>query len=503
VQTNIQGRDSQQETVSSAYLVAVVAALGLAVCCLAIDNQSYWADEVAAVTMAKQPTLALWWVYVSHRGADVLMPLYLLFAWAWEKVVGHSEFAMRAGNLLWFLPGSTAVFYALAGKPLLRWSFLIVLLSCPFAWYYLNEARPYAMQIALSLVVFAALFQVGSNQQDRKQERVWVTILCLGSLLLAAVTMLAMLWLAAYLGAAIASAPQDHRRRLLRAYRVHWVVTLTLLFILGLYYLRMLGGGARGTSGSTDIRNVAFVAYELFGFSGLGPGRLEINNGGLSVFRPWLPWLAVYGVVLLIVLTQGWRQIATFTSGRTRICWIVALVSAAGLVLAAGAAFRWRTVGRHCISMVVPILFMVGAGVARLLSRKNWTGEIVATAFVGLSLVSDMNLRFSQRHAKEDCRTAAAIALAAANRGERVWWCADQASGYYYGAKPYTNSAPGYVWLVKNLGEHGLRGQPLPELVVLSSKLGAWDQGNQVRAFLEHNHYHLVRVLPGFTIWSV
>jgi hypothetical protein len=176
--------------------------------------------------------------------------------------------------------------------------------------------------------------------------------------------------------------------------------------------------------------------------------------------------------------------------------------------------------------MLVPVLFVLGAGVATLLSRKKWAGRVVAMTFVGLNLVSDMNLRFSERHAKDDYRTAAAIAVAAVTRGERVWWCADPGAGFYYGVPlirrdfPHDHAkflaeahygvplvrgdsapAPDGVWWVMNPAEHVLDSQPPPQLVVLSSKMGAWDQENRVRTYLEQNHYSLSQVLSAFTIW--
>jgi hypothetical protein len=501
-EANVWVGDAEQEHFPSLYLLATVALLTVVVCCLAINNQSFWVDEAGVGLKAQQASLAGWWSAIKESG-DVQKPLYFLFAWVWERLVGLNEFAMRAGNVLWFVPGVMIMFCALAGKPLLRWCFLLLLLSSPFAWYYLNEARPYAMQIGLSLVVFAALYRLGLNQKESAQERAWVITLCVGSLLLSATIMLAMLWLGAYLGGAVLSTPKDQRRRLVRDYQVYWSLTLALLFALGLYYIWTLSIGARADCGDTDFRNVMFVAYELLGFSGLGPGRVDIRNGGVGAFVPWLPYLAIYGVLVLIVLTEGWKQISAFTSRRTRISWVAALTIVAGFILAAGAELHWRVLGRHCTSVLVPVLFVLGAGMATLLSRRSWAGQVVAVAFVGLSLVSDMSLRFSERHAKEDYRTVAAIAAAGVARGERVWWCADKDAGTFYGVPVSLENrapAPGQVWLVVNPTEHLLDGQPSPQLVVLSSR-GVQDRDHRVRKYLEQGHYRLSQVLPCFTVW--
>ena len=503
-QTNICVEDPKQGRLPGGYLLAAVGALALVVCCLAINNESFWVDEAVSVLKAKEPTLARFWRALDGS-PEIQQPFFFLFARAWEKLVGLNECAMRAGNAPWFLAGSIILFCAVEGKPLLRWSLLAVFLSSPFAWYYLNEVRPYAMEIALSLVVFAALYRLGLNQKASTQERGWVITLCLGSLLLSATSILAMLFLGAYLGAAVFSTPKEHRRRLARDYRVYWGLTLPLLFALGLFYLWTLSIGSHGGYAyTTDIKTVLFVAYELLGFDGLGPGRLAIRNEGLVAFWPWLPWLAIYSVVLLIVLKQGWKQIAVFTSVRTRIFWVVALAIVGGFIEGTGAKVGWRALARHCTPLLIPVLFVLGAGVAALLSRKNWAGRVAAVAFVGLNVASDMNLRFSQRHAKDDCRTAAAVAIAAVARGERVWWCADRAAGIYYGvplSQRNNVAGPDQVWHVENPPEHLLDNQPPPQLVVLLSKSGYSDKENRVRAYLEQNRYRLSEVLPAFTVW--
>jgi len=102
---------------------------------------------------------------------------------------------------LWFFAGLMIAARAFTG--VLRWRFSLVLLSSPFAWYYLNEARPYAMQLGAALIIFSSLYQLGFVQNEFSRERRWIIALCLGSLLLAASSLLAMLWLGAYFVATI------------------------------------------------------------------------------------------------------------------------------------------------------------------------------------------------------------------------------------------------------------------------------------------------------------
>ena len=44
-------------------------------------------------------------------------------------------------------------------------------LFCPFAWYYLDEARPYAMQLGASLLVVASLARLARDSAMAEARR--------------------------------------------------------------------------------------------------------------------------------------------------------------------------------------------------------------------------------------------------------------------------------------------------------------------------------------------
>src|SRR6185295_15583577 len=96
---------------------------------------------------------------------------------------------------------------------------------------------------------------------------------------------------------------------------------------------------------------------------------------------------------------------------------------------------------------VPALLFWLACGLRELWTRGN-RARAVVILFIGLNLGSAVSLRFAQRHAKDDYRTAAAIARDTLNRGERVWWCADEGAGLYYRV-PFSplSDTPRQVWL--------------------------------------------------------
>ncbi len=157
---------------------------------LAISWQSFWIDEMDSTLAAQQPTLdAFWRDLLGKRGSVLQSPLYMIWIWGCGHIFGTSEVALRAVNLFWFLPGMLALMWSLARHRSLQLATFLVAALSPFAWYYLNEARPYAMQTGTSLVVFASLLRLALNQDEPAREQLWVAGLCVGSLLLSASSM--------------------------------------------------------------------------------------------------------------------------------------------------------------------------------------------------------------------------------------------------------------------------------------------------------------------------
>ena len=132
----------------------------------------------------------------------------------------------------------------------------------------MNEARPYSLQISMSMVVLASMYRLSLGFPDERAEARWILILCAGTVFLAASGMLAMLWEGAYLAAALLSTSFQRLHSIFTRMRVCWLLTILLLLTIGCYYLWTLSEGARATAiAPTNIGNLFFILYELFGFS--------------------------------------------------------------------------------------------------------------------------------------------------------------------------------------------------------------------------------------------
>jgi hypothetical protein len=52
------------------------------------STRSFWMDEGGTAFRAMMPTLGEWWAMMLQlRGSNVLMPLYMLYAWFWHQVL--------------------------------------------------------------------------------------------------------------------------------------------------------------------------------------------------------------------------------------------------------------------------------------------------------------------------------------------------------------------------------------------------------------------------------
>jgi len=479
------------------WVLAVAGALVVAIG--APTNQSFWIDEAHTVWTASQPTLADWWTeLLAERGSDLQMPLYMLYAWAWEKALGSGEWWMRAANAPWLMLGLLAL---ARGRAAL---FATALIS-PFVWYYAGEARPYAMQIGAGLLVFAALDRLyGSMGRTlSRDDRVWGAALACGLVLLSGSSMVGMYWAGAAVCVGLTIFPKRDIRRLVFGLWPLSIATTIALAGFAAYYLWTLKSGAGAYAGSpTGLRNLLFIGYELLGFSGLGPGRLEIRASGLASFADYLMPLAVYGSLLVALFWVTGRTV--LRSGPRRVLVGAGLVVgvAALVLLATGHLRHIRLLGRHFAPLLAVALWPVAEGLSALWRRRRSSFRAVVVASVALSLLSSILLRIAPRHARDAYRESATTAVMALERDEIVWWSADLIGGRLYGV-PLGGATPeiaGEARPMVNCDRSNLDRAPKPDLVI-ASKPDLYDANGELAEYLARNHYFVAGALPAFLLW--
>jgi len=475
----------------------------LLTCLLAINSHSLWIDEFSIAIVAQPPTLtAAWHKLFAIHGSDLQMPLYILWIWAGAKITGTSVLALRGLNALWFVPGMLAFALALPDRSARIMGFLLAV-SSPFLWYYLNEARPYAMQAGTSLVVFAVILH-WRQHPDSPIRLEWQRVLVFATalVLLGGSSLLCLILAAMPLLTAAALLP---RPRLLALGRVFWPVWLTVLglwLLTGIYYLWTLHSGARATAvAGTNWKNIVFVAYELCGFTGLGPGRLEMREGALGVFRPYWAPLGLFAVTVGSLGWLGGRELWRRLGGRQFLAVALAVALPVGFILAAALALHFRVLGRHFTPLLPVVLLVLCSGLLAAW-RRGRAGRLLVVIFFAGCLASAASLRLASRHEKDNYQAAAAIALKTLPLGQTVWWNALADGAGYYDVPLATPglTRPG-VWALVNPDHDSLAALPPPDLVI-ASRQDVYDAQGAVAEFLARNHYRRQTSLTGFTIWT-
>ena len=519
--------------------VLAIAAI-VVVGCVAISGRSLWIDEACTASKAVPPTLDGWYQAISQdrssASADLQMPLYMFYVWGWARLFGSNELSLHSANLPWFIAGAVAFILAFPPGDRRRNTAACVVLLCPFAWYYLDEARPYAMQLGAALLIAGSLVRLTGSQASAQNiqhptpniqhpinappadvgcwmlgvgcwmfpAKPWVHLatFLLGLVVLCGSSLLGMLWGTAALAAMAVLLSLRVAVGLARRYWYLWLGAGALLLVFAGYYLWTLSLGARASgSATTNLGSVCFVAYELLGFAGLGPGRLELRTGGLAALRPHLIWLALYGLAIATLIGAAVLQELRARNYRHLVLALCCCVPPA-FILTVGCVAHFRVLGRHFAPIVPVLLLLLASGLAWLWSRPSALARVVAVAFCGLSLLSCLSLRFAPRHEKDNYRAAAAWARTALSKGQSVWWNAASVGAEYYDVPLTTDSASGgAALLVLNPTRETLDRLPLPQ-VVIASKPDLYDGQSAVAGLLHEQRFQPVGKFNAFVIWE-
>jgi hypothetical protein len=472
--------------------------MAVAVACGAISSQSFWIDETQTAFKAIPPTLHGWWqaLYTEHN-SNLQLPLYMIYIWGWARVSGVSEVALRAANIPWFFLGFFGIVHSVRTHRGFRNALLLIYCVHPFVWTYLNEARPYLMQLSGAMLVCGALFQALAEPEEAFGSS-WWWLFGLGGTILCGSGLLGVSWAAA-IGLMLLG-QQAFRRAASRAGLPALLVFVPILLALGGYFVWTLRQGAR--PGETGMRpsSIPFVLYELLGFMGLGPGRAEMRTGGLRIFLAYLPALSALGIPMAYVFAAGAASRFGLPAGR-RLALTLVIVIPAVFAFALGFAKDFLVLGRHLTPLFPFVLGATAYGLCLLWKRARPLDHFFALLLVAALTVSSLECRFAWRHQKDDYRGAAAIGKAALGRGQRVWWVAHPASATYYQLPWSDFPEPGKAQAFWKPALAELQATGPPDMIILS-KPDLFDANSGVRDYIAQHHYTEVRTLPAFSFWT-
>jgi len=473
------------------------------VACLAINSQSLWIDEAQTALKAIPPTLhGLWQALDSEHNSNLQLPLYMLYIWGWARLFGVSEVALRAANIPWFFVGLLAILRCLRHRPGLRNATLLVYCLHPFVWYYLDEARPYLMQLSGALLVAGSVL-TALDEEEQPLSASWWWHFGAGLAILCGAGLLGVPWAVALLLPLLCH--PGFRKSMLRSGLPALVLFLPLLVLLALYFAWTIKENISAGYRPMNISSTASVFYDQLGFMGLGPGRATLrpvslidSNTDLSSLYPYLLPLSLLGLPLACgLLLAAFRRF-----GLSPARFIVALLLAAGptaLIFALGYVHHVRILGRH-LTPLFPFILLAQACTLLLLWKSGCLLGRAAAALILVALtVSSLEIRFAPRHFKDDNRSAAAAANQSLAQGKTVWWAASQECAQYYHLPiDLTSDHPGMARYVTGVPASFTA---LPNQIFLS-KPDLFDASGDLSAFVAAHHYHIEGSFQAFTVWG-
>lgn len=480
--------------------------LGVLLLSCGITRQSLWIDEGFTALGASQPSLHSLFVLLHNMSesaalADPHYAGYYSVLWMWVRLFGSSEIALRALNLV------GAVIFAASlcgfGMRIQNGSKrCIILCAVPFAFYYMNEARPYMLLLGLSCLATVSLLLAFDSEHPRIFG--WA---CSISLLAAwSIQMLAFFLVPGLITVGLLLARRKGWKALVEISRA--TLFLSPLYTgVGLYYLRTLVHGPKGFIQTPGLGNLAFVLYEFCGMAGLGPPRNDLRvAASFAAARSYWPTLAL-GVlavvaILYLICCSFYRKNLLAISLLTGF-----MVSLAIFCVAARMA-HYRFLGRH-LAEVMP-LFLIALLVGNVPS--HWRGMCAWVVIAAAWMTSDIRLVTDPAYFKDDTRSTVTYAQQAVRAGKRVIWVADPVTALYYGLNvmPFPrNFTPGTLtaqvtvsggvgWSASQIEAELHRG---PLLLILSKRDPFDPEHKWVNACVAHKAT-VVSKFNDFDVWS-
>jgi hypothetical protein len=465
---------------------------------LMLTNESLWLDEGDTAVYASQPDFSSWRQYLTHElEGNCQMPLAMLFAWVTGQTLGTQEWQLRAINLLWGALALLALYRA--GKRIqLPWLPLLLVIQ-PYFWFYTNEARPYALQIAFGAWLFAGFAEFMALKGEGES---WARIFAGAAFFLCLSSMLAPLPIAATVIVGAVIAGKD-------GWKISRKAVLVLLggaaanIPIALYYFSTLARGARGAQlWEVDLKFYAYVLYELTGLTGLGPNTETIREMARSshlyatLAQHLLPFLlpAVCFFMLLLTLALGLRAQSRFSAGLLGVLGLVSLVFIGGSI-----GLQKAFWARHFAPVFPFYIALLGMAIAQLFKSRNASRKLIPIGLAGLLFFSALSLRFAAHHRKEDYRAAVQVARRALDGGQSVWWVAGiRPAEYYHLDCATTGPEPGKVFSPRSAEIQNLAA---PDVIIFS-KPDIFDARGTVQDWIRENNYHPVETLKSFVVWT-
>jgi hypothetical protein len=469
---------------------ALLLAVSIGVGAGAITHQSFWMDEGNAIFKAMMPSLAEMWAFSKHmNGSEIQMPLFMISLWGWEKVVGNSEYALRAINLPFL------VIMVFAFRRFRFWP--LVVLTSPFVLYYLGELRPYMFQMAGAAVGFSALCRI-TREENNPDCTEGVHALLFASIFIAATSLTAAVCSVGLAVGMLIARPNFLKN--LSFWKKAAIWSPFALLVAGYYIYTLVEGFRAAPDRGAGLLSMGFGAYEMMGLMGLGPGRDDLRGGDVIGLLRGNPWLPVVAMLITVAWLVGVREFVSQFSRRSGIALACAAVIPLAIFAAVGVFANFSVLGRH-MSPLIPAL-LVPLACACEVAVRQFREKPLFAATVGIvvacSIASAAMLRFSERHERDDYRTATRLATEALGKGRAVLWQADMNAPRYYA---YRRGGMNLVNYIQRLESDVPSSYMFTDIIFINRpdlRYGGADH----RPILKREGFELKKRLSGFEIWE-
>lgn len=495
-----------QSSISAPFLLLTILATVL-VCILSIDSQSFWMDELGTWQYAGAAGVRAWFEgFLKVANSDGQLPLYHFLAFIWSRIMGLSEVGLRSLNGFFLLLAIIPLAWRSGlSRGTAAWWIALLLSNC-FIWAYLNEARPYIMLLAGSVLFMLALARAAQGEALGRPVDMGaiLTLFFTGSLLsfgasptaapFIALSALGILWL-------VGPANWSNIARI-GLWQALWCLfcTLIALAVAALILYSLAKGATPELRNSTSIATTLFGLLEVMGGGGYVPGRDVLRVQGIHAVHLW-QWAA------LVVLTVGWAvgvvQALRGPERRLALILLILTLLSMACVVAAGFVIGFRVVGRHFAFAVPPLLLLLAIGVKAFDARAKWVGG----AFCLLLLLSTALFRLDGDHRKDDTASAAEAVKVALARGERSWWIGGYLIPLYFNVptKPLAMAdQPGAAVIKAEDGEDwggAMHDLPVPDVILIERPEVNDAEGN-FASFAAHSGLTKRHLLRGYVVYS-
>ena len=362
-----------------------------------LRRQSLWFDEIDVVVRAQRPLAD---VLETFTATGENGPVYNLFLWAWIRVAGVSEIAVRFPSAV---AGAIAIplIYLLGRRIAGRTAGLVaafLLAINPYHVWYSQEAKMYAFVVVLSILSSLALVEAF----NRNTWLHWVAYVAVTTLMFYThvTTVLVFVAQVVFVLATLATWRDRLRPWLLS------VAALTIPYIpIAIWAWRVVGGGARTWQPDVTL----WEAVRIVGIK-FAANRSEIYIEERSAIM--YASLALLGAVALAVRRR------LNESGALLIALTVVPVLGIYLASVRNSVFS----DRYVIMALPAYLILVAAGIT-LLWRHRWLWPVGVIAMVVIFSYAWATLRdvnFAEAAEKEDWRSAYALVAEQAQPGDVI-----------------------------------------------------------------------------------